>query len=77
MEILFPYDKFLYGKFPPTLKIPLNPDPPPILNQKIHLKMSVRFPITITICEHWSKFVTCSSSHGNCGGVSRPQIHSY
>ena len=45
--------------------------------KKIPLKTSVHFPITITICKHWSKFVTCSPSHGDCGGVSRPQRHSY
>ena len=56
--------------------ISLSSQPPP--NQmKTPLKMSVHFPIIITICKHWSKFVTCSPSHGDCGGVSRPKRHSY
>ena len=45
--------------------------------KKILLKTPVYFPITITICKHRSKFVTCCPSHGDCGGVSRPQRHSY
>ena len=49
--------------------------PPP--NQKIPLKTSVHFPITITIRKHWAKFVSCSPSHGYCGGVSIPQRHIY
>ena len=70
--IFFPHDKFLHGKFP--LHNPLFSTP---LSRKIPLKMSVHFPITITICKHWPKFVTCSPSHGDSGGVSRPQRHSY
>ena len=50
------------------------PHPP---NQKIPLKTSVQFPITITICKHWSKFVTCSPSPRDCGGVSHSQRHRY
>ena len=73
MEIFFPYDKFLDGKFPQY--IPLFSTRPP--NQKILLKTPAHFPITVTICKHWSKFVTCIPSHGDCGGVSRPQRHSY
>ena len=46
-------------------------------NQKIPLKTSVRFPITITVCKHWSKFVTCTPSPRDCGGVIHPQRHSY
>ena len=42
-------------------------------NKKIPLKMSVHFPITITICKHGSKFVTCSPSPGDCEGVNRHQ----
>ena len=71
-------------KFSPPLKIPrwkVPPVYPPLLNpspnQKILLKTPVHFPITITICKHWSKLVTCSPSHGDCGGVSRLQRHSY
>ena len=45
--------------------------------KKIPLKTSVHFPITITVCKHWSKFVNCSPSPRNCGGVSHPQRHSY
>ena len=44
---------------------------------KIPLKTSVHFPITITICKHWSKFVTCSPSPRVYGGVTHPQRHSY
>ena len=47
------------------------------LNLKIPQKTSVLFQITITICKHWSKFGTCGPSHGDFGGVSRPQKHSY
>ena len=72
MEIFFPDEKFLHGKFPQHIPLFL---PPP--NQKIPLKTSLHFPITITIYKHWSKFVTCSPSHGDCGGVSRPQRHCY
>ena len=50
------------------------PHPP---NQKIPMKTSVHFPTTITICKHWSKFVTCSPSLRDCGGVSHSQRHSY
>ena len=44
---------------------------------KIPLKTSVHFPITITICKHWSKFVTYRPSPRDCWGVSHPQRHSY
>ena len=54
---------------------PSSQPPPP--NRKIPLKTSLHFPITINICKHWSKFATCSPSHGDCGWVSRPQRHSY
>ena len=49
----------------------------PSPNQKIPLKSSVHFQITITVCKRWSKFVTCSPSPRDCGGVSQPQRHSY
>ena len=45
--------------------------------KKIPLKASVHFPITITICKHWSKFETCSPSHGDSGGARRTQKHIY
>ena len=45
--------------------------------KKIPLKTSIRFPIAITVYKHWSKFVTCSPSPRDCGGVSHPQRHSY
>ena len=45
--------------------------------KKIPLKTSAHFPVTITICKHCSKFVTCSPSNGDYGGASRPQRHSY
>ena len=78
----------LFSTPPPTKKSPWknslmesSPTYPPLLNpspdQKIPLKTSVHFPITITTCKHWSKFVTYSPSHGDCGGVSGPQRHSY
>ena len=73
MEIFFPHDKFLDGKFPQYIPLFSTPSP----NQKILMKTPVHFPITITICKHWSKFVKCSPSHGDCGGVSRFQRHSY
>ena len=49
----------------PNISPLLNPSP----NQKILLKTPLHFPITITICKHWSKFVTCSPSHGDCGRI--------
>ena len=52
-----------------------SPNPPPTI--KISLETSVHFPITITVCKHWSKFVTCSPSPGDSGGVSHPWRHSY
>ena len=45
--------------------------------KKIPLKTSVHFPITVTVCKHWSKFVTCSPFPRDCGGVSHPQRHYY
>ena len=51
----------------------VTPLQPPPQTKKIPLKTSVHFPVTITICKHRSKFVTCSPSHGDCGGLSRPQ----
>ena len=65
MEILSSNDKYLNGKILPR-------NPLPIQEKKIPLKMYVHFPIAITICKHWSKFVTCSPSPGDCEGVSRP-----
>ena len=54
------------------------PSPQPhTQTKKIPLKTSVHFPITITVCKHWSKFVTCSPSPRDCGVVSHPQRHSY
>ena len=74
----------LHGNLLPPWQIPpwkVSPLQPPLLNPsfqpKIPLKTSVHFPITITICKHWLKFVTCSPSHGDCGGVNRPQRHNY
>ena len=53
-----------------------SPQPHP-QNQKNPLKTTVHFPITIIICKHWSKFVTCSPSPSDCGGLSHYQRHSY
>ena len=51
----------------------LAPSPQPhCQTKKIPLKASVHFPITITVCKHLSKFVTCSPFPRDCGGVSRP-----
>ena len=52
MEIFFPHDQILDGKFPQN--IPLFSVPPP--NQKIPLKTSVHFPITITIYKPGQSF---------------------
>ena len=49
-----------------------SPQPHPQTKQ-IPLKTSVHFPITITVCKHWSKFVTRSPSPRNCGGVRHLQ----
>ena len=36
-------------------------------------RTSVHFPITVTVWKHWSKFVTCSPSPRECGGISYTQ----
>ena len=54
-----------------------SPQPHPQNQKKNPLKTTVHFPITIIICKHWSKFVTCSPSPRDCGGVSHSQRHSY
>ena len=53
-----------------------SPQPHP-QNQKNPPKTTLHLPITIIICKHWSKFVTCSPSPRDCGGVSHSQRHSY
>ena len=63
-----------WRKVPPSISPSSQPLPQ---TKKILLKTPVYFPITITICKHRSKFVTCCPSHGDSGGVSRPQRHSY
>ena len=73
MESFFPHEKFLHRKL--LQHIPSSQPLPP--DRKIPLKTSLHFPRTITTCKHWSKFVTCSPSHGGWGGVSCPHIHSY
>jgi len=65
MEILFPHNKFLHGKI-----LPLDPLPSP-QRGKLPLKTSVHFPITITICKPWSKFVICRTSPGDYVRLSR------
>ena len=74
LEFFLSHDRFLQGKI--LQHSPLPSAPPPKQN-KIPLKTSVHFPITITICKHWSKFVTCSPSPRDCGGVNHSQIHCY
>ena len=66
-----PHDKFLQGKILPRSPLPS----PPSQQKKFPLKRSVHFQIIITVCKRWSKFVTCSPSPGDCGGVSQPQRH--
>ena len=77
IEFLFPHDIFLQGKILPHSPLPSNPQPHPQNQKKIPLKRSVHFPITIIICIHWSKLVTCSPFPRDCGGVSHSQRHSY
>ena len=72
MEFLFSDDKFLQEKILPRSPILQTPPTP-----KIPLKRSVHIQITIAVCKRWSKFVTCSPSPGDRGGVSQPQRHSY
>ena len=74
IEFLFPHDIFLKGKILPHSPLPSTPSPKP---KKNPLKTTVHFPITVITCKHWSKFVTCSSSPRNSGGVSHSQRHSY
>ena len=56
-NLLPPHEQIPPWKVSPTHN-PLYPTPPP--NQQIPLKTFVHFLITIIICKHWSKFVTCS-----------------
>ena len=56
--------------------IALSPQPHPT-NQKNPPETSVHSPINITVCKHWSKFVTCSPSPRDCGGVSHSQRRIY
>ena len=72
-EIIFPMT-FSSMESSPNISPSSQAFPP---NQKIPLKRSIHFPITITICSRWSKFVTCSPSYGDCGRISRPQRHTY
>ena len=74
IEFLFPHYIFLQVKILPHSPLFSTPPPKP---KKNPLKMSVHFPITIIICKHWSKFVTCSRSPKDCGGVRYSQRHSY
>ena len=68
MEIFFPHHKFLHGTI-----LPRNPSPDPPLMWKVPPKSPVHVPITITLCEEWLKFLTCSPSSGDFGRASRPQ----
>jgi len=47
---------------------------PPSQPKQIPLKMSVHFPITITVSKHWSNFVTSSLSPLDSEGVSRVNV---
>ena len=53
-----------------------SPQPHP-RNQKKSPENAVHFPVTIVICKHWPKFVTCSPSPRDCGGVIHSQRNSY
>ena len=74
IEFLFPHDTFLHGKILPHSPLPSTPPPKP---KKNPLKPTVHFPITIIICKHWLKFVSCSPTPRDFGGVSHSQRHSY
>ena len=52
MEIFFPHDKFLDGKFPQYIRLFSTP----ASNQKILLKTPVHFPITIKIVSTGQSF---------------------
>ena len=54
-----------------------SPQPHPQNQKKIPWKLLYTCSITIIIRKHWSKFVTCSPSPRDCGGVSHSQRHSY
>ena len=70
IEFLFPHEIFLQEKILPYSPLPWTPHP----NQKkIPLITSVHFPVTITVCKHWPKFVTCSPSPRDCGGYFIPK----
>ena len=77
-KILRPLMKILFPMTNSSMEIslPSNPTQPPPSNQK-NLKESVYFPKTIAICKHWSKFLICSPSHGDCEVESRPQRHGH
>ena len=50
------------------------PSPEPhTQTKKIPLITSVHFPVTITVCKHWPKFVTCSPSPRDFGGYVIPK----
>ena len=69
LEILFPLDKFLYGRIfsgNPLLRPTYSPQ-----HKEVPLKTSLHFPITHAIYKQWSKVVTCSPSPGDCGELSR------
>ena len=73
IEFLFPHDIFPEER---SYHTALSPQPH-LQNQKNPLKTSLHFPVTIITCKHWSKFVTCSPSPRDCGGVSHSQRHRY
>ena len=55
-----------------------SPQPPPKPKKSPWKRLyTSQFPITITVCKHWSKFVTCSPSPRDSGEVNHPQRPSY
>ena len=73
MKILFPHEELIHENYP-HITPSLHPIPQ---SKKKNRKVSAHFPITMTMCKHWSKLVSCSPSRGDCGEVSSLQSHSF
>jgi len=71
MAILFPHDKFLHGKILPSS--PLPPDPLTHSTWKSPPENVCTLPNNPNIRKQWSKFASCSPSHGDCVGLSHPK----